>query len=513
MAMRKSATLSRIIVAVCVLLLPSLTWAQTKGGVINVATIGELPTLDPMVTTTDLVGNITQHIFETLYTFDAKFGITPMLAESMPEISADGTTYVIKLRSGVHFHDGSVMTSEDVVASLQRWLKLASRAKTVSDSIEKIEAVDPDTIRIKLNKPSGSLLALLSFTNSAAVIMPKGHMENPLVSPVGTGPYKLKERKPDQYIQLVRFEDYSPRKEPPNGYGGARLQYADEIRFIPVPDPNTRIETALAGQYDYVDSLPIEAADRLKGQAHVKPILLDSYGWPVFVLNKKKGLAKSIEVRKAVRTALNEEDMLIAAFGSKEAYALDGSMYPSSFVWHSDAGVAGAYNVGDPDGARAMLKAIGYEGTPLRILTSRQYEFHYKMAQVAAEYLKQAGFNVDLQVVDWATLSDRRNNPDLWDIYITHSSFLPEPGLINLLSPAAPGWWESEKRDAAMKAFNAAVDPRDRVARWADVQRLIYEEIPFIKIGDFSSLAAQSDRLEGLVNAPWPYFWNAWVKP
>ena len=86
--------------------------AQTKGGVIDVATIGEPPTLDPMASTADLVGIITQHIFETLYTFDAKWGATPLLAAGLPAISEDGKTYTIPLRTGIKFHDGSVMTAD-----------------------------------------------------------------------------------------------------------------------------------------------------------------------------------------------------------------------------------------------------------------------------------------------------------------------------------------------------------------------------------------------------------------
>lgn len=105
----------------------SFAFAQEKGGVINVATVGEPPTLDPMASTADLVGIVSQHMFETLYTFDKDWKPTPLLAVAMPEISADGKTYTIKLRSGVKFHDGTDMDATDVVASLERWTKTASR--------------------------------------------------------------------------------------------------------------------------------------------------------------------------------------------------------------------------------------------------------------------------------------------------------------------------------------------------------------------------------------------------
>mgnify|MGYP002041271804 FL=1 len=108
---------------------PALCATPVKGGTISVATIGEPPTLDPMSSTADLVGILTQHFFETLYTFDAKWNLTPLLADKMPDVSADGLVYTIPLRQGITFHDGSKMDSSDVLASLKRWTETATRGK------------------------------------------------------------------------------------------------------------------------------------------------------------------------------------------------------------------------------------------------------------------------------------------------------------------------------------------------------------------------------------------------
>lgn len=507
--MRKEFT---FLLGAALVMTPSALMAQEKGGVINIATIGEPPTLDPMASTADLVGIVSQHIFETLYTFDKNWKVTPLLAAALPEISADGKTYTIKLRSGVKFHDNSDMSSADVVASLGRWMKIASRGKQTAPMIDSVTATDPSTVKIMLKQPYAPLLSLLAFNNSAAIIIPAGHQEEPMKEFIGTGPYMLKERKADQYIQLVRFNGYTSPAGNSDGYGGARHQYLDEIRFVPVPDANTRVEAALAGQYDYVDSLPVEAYARLKDSKTSEPVMLKPFGAPEFVFNTKEGIAKNIEIRKAVRTALSMEDMLAAAFGSTEFYALDAAFYPKPYIWNTDAGTDGAYNVGKPEVAAEALKKAGYKGEPLRILTSRQYEFHYKMAQVAAEYLKLAGFNVDLQVVDWATLTQRRADPKLWDIFISHSPFLPEPALIGALSTSSPGWWDTPAQKTAVNAFNTEIDPTKRVALWANVQKVIYDEVPLIKVGDFNSLAAKSVKLEGVQPAPWPYFWNASIK-
>jgi peptide/nickel transport system substrate-binding protein len=485
--------------------------APVKGGTISVATIGEPPTLDPMVSTADLVGIISQHIYETLYTFDAKWNVTPLLAQSLPAISADGLVYTIPLRTDVTFHDGSKMTVDDVIASLNRWTTTASRGKQTAALIQSIDAPDDHTVRITLKQPYAPLTALLAMNNAAAVVMPKSKIAPTIADYIGTGPYMVKARVPDQYLQLVRYPGYKARTGEPDGYGGARMQYLDEIRFVPVPNANTRIESAVAGQYDYVDSIAVESATKLKSGSS-QAVLLKPFGWPRLVLNTKQGIMANLNMRKAVQMALNEEDMLAAAFGSTDYYAVDGAMYPKGYPWHTDKGTE-VYNKADAAGAKKLISASGIPDRTIRILTSQQYEFHYKMALVAAEYLKQAGFKVDMQVVDWATLTQRRQDPALWDIFITHSPFLPEPALIDFPSRNSPGWWDTPRRNETLDAFNKATSQDERAKRWADVQQAIFDEVPFIKVGDFNAVAAKSPALQGVTPAPWPYFWNAWKAP
>ncbi len=490
---------------------PALCATPVKGGTISVATIGEPPTLDPMTSTADLVGILTQHFFETLYTFDAKWNLTPLLADKMPEVTPDGLVYTIALRQGITFHDGSKMDSSDVLASLKRWTETATRGKMAAKVIASIEAPDANTIRITLKQPYAPLTALLAMNNAAAVIMPKGKIAPVLTEIVGTGPYQLKARVPDQYIQLTRFEGYKQREGEPDGYGGARKQYLDEIRFVPVGNANTRSEAAAAGQFDYVDSLPVEALDKLKG-GRSDPVMLKPFGWPRLVLNTKQGIMSNLAVRQAVQLALNEEDMLYAAFGNKDFYKLNGDLYPEGYPWATSLG-GKVYNKADTAAAKKLLDGANLPDKKIRILTSQQYEFHYKMALVAAEYLKAAGFTVDMQVVDWATLTQRRQDPAVWDIFITHSVFLPEPALIDFPSKDAPGWWDTPRRAQVMDAFNQARTQEERVKRWADVQQAVYDEIPFVKVGDFNAQAARSPSLQGVKPAPWPYFWNAWKAP
>src|SRR5204863_1194229 len=271
-AVRVLSVLVATVVAGAQLSAPALA-APPRGGAANIAMIGEPQTLDPMASTADLVGTIMQHVYELLYTYDANSNVVPMLAETMPAVSSDGLVYTIPLRKGVKFHNGKEMTSADVVASLQRWMEMAPRGKAVAKEIKTLEAKGPYTVVITLNRPYAPLVAHFALPSGFAVIMAKDSIANPLTQFVGTGPYVFKERKPDQYVQIVRFDGYSARSEPASGFAGKREALLDELRFVPVPNANTRVEGMLSGQYQFADLLPVESYSRLDGNAGVKAVL------------------------------------------------------------------------------------------------------------------------------------------------------------------------------------------------------------------------------------------------
>lgn len=479
----------------------------------TLAMVAEPQTLDPMASTADLVGTIMQHVFETLYTFDAKWNVVPMLAEAMPKVSADGKTYSIALRKGVMLHSGRELNADDVIASLTRWMEQSPRGKAVGKEVDTITAKGATGIEIVLKQPYAPLLAQLALPSGMAAIMAKDAIATPLVSFVGTGPYQFKERKPDAYVLLTRFPKYGARKEAPNGYGGKREAAIEELRFVPVPNAATRVEGALAGQYDYADLLPVEALTRLeKSGGKTVPILTPSFGFPYLVLNTKEGVAANQALRQAVQTAIGEGEMLAAGFGDTRFFVAEGNHFPKGSPFYSTAGTH-HYNQRNAKLAKEAAEKAGYKGEPLRVLTSRQYDFHYNMALLMAEQLKRAGFKVELNVVDWATLVQRRNDPKLWDLYITHSGQFPEP----MLSPpqlgdGAPGWWGTPAKQAALAAFNREADPAKRAALWGKVQEVVYTEVPYINVGKFNGLSARSPALDNYQPATWPFFWNAKIK-
>jgi peptide/nickel transport system substrate-binding protein len=263
------------------------------GGVLKAAMIGEPPTLDLHATTAVITQQISWHIFETLYTYDHNYNPIPMLAEGHT-VSDQGRTYTIRLRRGVKFHNGKEMTSADVVPSLKRWGRVSSPGKALWKGVEGVEAKDSHTVVIYLKEPMGSLLIGLARPNSGAAVYPKDIADTPgdaqVKEFIGTGPFRFVEHRPDRHIKLARFKDYVARTDAPDGYGGKRTAYVDEILFVPVPDVAVRLAGVETGEYHYAQQIKQDQYDRMKTMPGLVPSVIKPYGWSTAVLNHKQGL-------------------------------------------------------------------------------------------------------------------------------------------------------------------------------------------------------------------------------
>src|SRR6185436_6787332 len=257
---------------------------------------------------------------------------------------------------------------------------------------------------------------------------------------VGTGPYKFVEHKPDRHIKLARYDGYANRAEPASGLAGQRMAYLDEILFLPVPDYATRQAGIVTGEYNFIEQVKPDQYDRLKTTPGVEPVVLKPYGWVTIVLNTKQGLMTDKRVRQAVQAALDVEPMMLAGLGHKDFYRVDPGIFFQEQVWHSKVSAA-SYNQKDKDKARRLLKEAGYAGQPLRWIVTREYEFMYKNALVAKQQLEEVGLAVDMQVVDWATLNNQTQKPELWEVFSTGFVFSADPANHVALRCTFAGWW------------------------------------------------------------------------
>ena len=512
------ALLHTLVLALAVLVaLPGAAAAQEQprtGGILKIAMIGEPPTLDLHTTTAVITQQIMWHVFETLYTYDKAYNPIPLLVESHT-VSDNGRTYTFKLRKGVKFHNGRDMTAEDVVLSLKRWGKLATPGKAIFRNVEGVEAKDPLTVAMFLKEPSAILLMGLARPNNGAVIYPKEVMaavgDSAIKENIGTGPYRFVEHRPDRHIRLARFKEYSARAEAPNFFGGKRNAYLDELRFIPVPDVAVRLAGAESGEYHFAQQIKQDQYDRIKTIKSLVPGIIKPAGWSTAVLNHKQGLMTDKRIRQAMQAALDMEPIMAAGFGDKAFYRVDpGLMHPETPQWHSKAG-GELYNQKNPEKAKKLLKEAGYTGTPVRWITTKEYEYMYKHALVAKQQMEAAGFKVDLQVLDWATLVQRRNKPDQFDVFSTAITFNPEPALNTGVQCNWPGWWCNEDKDQWLDSASRESDPRKRKAMWDKVQQLFYEDVGRIKLGDWFGLQVATRDVKGFLTTNEQAFFNVWL--
>ena len=493
--------------------------AQKKGGVLRVGNLGEPPTLDAHWTTATITEVLTNHIYEGLYSLDAKSQPIPMLAESMPAVSADGQTYTFKLRQGVKFHNGKEMTSDDVVASLNRWGAQSTYGKALYAQVAGVRAVDKYTVEMKLKEKSAIVTISLAIPNNFAAIYPKEVAEKfkpaeKATEWIGTGPFKLAEWKPDRHIKMVRFDDYKPRSEPASGYGGKKVVYIDELLWMPVPDAATRVAQIETGELDFADDLDLNAYGRLKSAAGVKAIVAKPYYWLVAVLNKKEGLMTNQKLRQAWQAAIDMEPIMKnVAGGHKELYRMDSSLaFVENAPWHTN--IQGLpWNEHNKEKAKRLLKESGYKGEPIRFMTTQEYKWMYDFALLSKQQLEDAGFVIDLQVVDWATLVKRRNNPKEYDVFTTGMGNFYDPTHHIYLGPNWPGWTNDEEINRLLAELARESDYKKRFVLWEQATKAFYQTVPVIRYGDLFGLRAARTHTKGFDESLMrPRFHNVWLE-
>ena len=492
--------------------------AQKKGGILRVGNLGEPPALDAHWTTASITETLTNHIYEGLYSLDSGNRPIPMLAESHT-VSKDGLIYTFKLRQGVKFHNGKEMTSDDVVASLTRWGKQSIYGKALFAQVAEWKVVDKHTAEMKLKEKSAIVLISLAVPNNFAAIYPREIAEKfppeiKVTEYVGTGPFKLAEWKPDQHIRMIRFDEYKPRGEKPNGYGGGKTAYLDEILWIPVPEVATRVAQVETGELEFADDLNLDAYDRLRKNPNVRPLVSKPYYWLVAVFNKKEGLMTNQKLRQAWQAALDIEPIMKNVAGGKsEFYRMDSSLAPVEITaWHTKlAGLP--WNERNKEKAQKLLQDAGYKKEPIRFMTTQEYKWMYDFALLTKQQLEDVGFNIDLQVVDWATLVKRRNNAKEYDVFTTGIGAFYDPTHHIYLTSSWPGWTTDEDILRLQAELARETDPKKRLALWEQQTRQFYEKVPVIRYGDLFGLRAIRNTVKGFNEKTERIrFYNVWLE-
>ncbi|KUO72122.1 MAG: hypothetical protein APF77_00870 [Clostridia bacterium BRH_c25] len=483
------------------------------GGILRICSNDEPASLDMVVETNETVQTPGSHIFETVLTTDVSGKPVPMLCYF--ELQDGGKKIILTLRQNIKFHNGDIMDQDDVIASINRWLKYSSVGKkTVGDLLVSIEKDGTDKVIINLNQVSPLATLALGYFDQGPYVMPKEVIEaagdNKIKEYIGTGPYKFEEWQPDRYVRLTRFEDYTSIDMESSGLSGKKFAYADELQFIPVKDAMTKMAGVQAGDYDISLNVPPNMYDQLAADPNLKVELVKLGIFPAMIFNMKQGIMTNQKLRQAVLACLNMEDIMIASESDPRFFELHPNWLPTGSMWWNEIG-KDKYNNPDIEKAKQLVAESGYKGEPIIWVTSKSYDYFYKPAMIATEMMKKIGLNVEMQIVDRATLGELRNQPDKYDIFSAGITGKPDPSQIAFLGDNWAGWYDTEKKNELMSKLTLAVDQNERKLIWEDICELIYEEVPAITFGERKSGAVMNKKVENFFKGDRKYFWNTWI--
>lgn len=498
-------------------------WAQSK--VLRFVQNGNLTILDPIWTTAYVTRNHGYLIYDTLFARDENNVVRPQMVDKY-EVSPDKLTWTFMLRDSLEWHDGKPVTADDCIASIKRWGARDAMGLKLMDFVKEFKGVDARTFQMVLKEPYGLVLDSLGKPSALApFMMPKTVAETDpykqIDSQIGSGPFiyqKNESRAGEKHVYL-KNPKYKPRSEPPSGLSGGKVVKVDRVEIIEMPDTQQQVNAIIAGEIDLIEQPPHDLLPILKAGKDVLLVAWNPFGHQfVFRLNHVVKPFDNPKIRMAALLALRQEDYLKATVGEAQYYKVCTAAFicdtPNAFDAPGDLLVKP-----DFEKARALLKEVGYDGTPVVVLQSTTLPVLTNTAPVTKALLEQAGFKVDLQSMDFQTLATRRTRKDPadkggWNILHT---FAVAADIMNPISTAFMaaqgekslwGWPTDPEMEKLRDAYAREIDPAKARALAGAVQARAIETAQYGWLGQWYGPGAARANVTGWIKAPVPVMWN-----
>jgi peptide/nickel transport system substrate-binding protein len=482
--------------------------------VLRVVPGSDLAILDPIWTTATISQSHGYMIYDTLFGMNAEGRIQPQMVDSY-ETSADGKTWTFKLRDGLEFHDGQPVTSEDVVASLQRWSQRDTAGQKLASFVEKWEPVDPQTFRLRLSAPYGLVLESLGKPSAnVPFIMPKRvaatSADRQIDDYTGSGPFifNKEEWRPGEKVVYVRNPKYTPRADPATGTAGGKIARVDRVEWLIITDPQTQANALATGEVDMIEMPAFELYRSMQRNPDIQLLELNPLGGQNYLrFNHLEPPFDNPKVRRAAMAAFNQEMFLQAQVGDPGLYRTCFSVYPCKTPYATQKGMAfiAEHNLAR---ARQLREESGYSGTAIVVLQATDIAISTKLPVVAAQHLRQAGFVVDMQPMNWQSLVSRRARKTGWHIFVTNSPGVSQTDPIVNFSLNADcgkawfGWPCDAELERRRDAFARARDDDERKAMAEQVQLRAMEIGTHVPLGEYVLPTAARKNVTGLLPGP-----------
>ena len=483
--------------------------------------------LDPMVTTGLVNRNHGFLVWDTLYGVDLQFRTQPqMVAGHTTE--EDGKLWVMTLRDGLRFHDGEPVRGRDVVASLRRWASRDAFGNSLLADVDELSAPDDKTIRWRLKRPFPMLPDALGKVGAiVAFIMPERLAQTdsaiPVKEIVGSGPFRFQadQHVPGSLLVYTKFDGYVPRPDgTPSLLAGPKRVNFDRVEWKVIPDAATAAAALQRGEVDWWDQPIADLLPGLKADKNLVIDMLDPVG-NVGVLRFNHTLPpfNNPAIRRAVLSALSQDDFMTAVAGDDHTLWRDkvGFFAPGS-IMATDEGMAALDGPRDIPAARKAITDAGYKGEQVLLMAPGDFPVITAMSEVAADYFRKLGFNLDYAVMDWGSMLRRmgsRDTPDKggYNAFCTYSAGVTQlnPSAHNFIrgsgDKATFGWATSPQLEALRDKWFDAPDVGVQKAIGVEMQRQCFIDVPYVPLGVFYQPTAYSKTLAGVLKGL-PLFWN-----
>ncbi len=484
----------------------------------------DLKTLDPLFNTAYITRNHGYMVFDTLFAQDSHGQPKPQMVDSWTT-SPDGMSWTFTLRPGLKFNDGTPVTAEDCVASLQRWAKKDTMGQALMAAGAELAATGADTFSLTLKQPFGLVLdALAKPSGMPPFIMPKRlALTDPntqVTEMVGSGPFLFKrdEWVPGNKVVYVKNPAYVPRAEPADGLAGGKVVKVDRVEWVYIPDGNTATAALMNNEVDMIEQTTPDFLPVLESNPGITlSTSVASQG--MVIVNSLHPPFDKPQARQALYYLVNQKEM-VSAIGYPEKYRVDycPTLYICGSPLATDAGAA-PYARTDLARARQLLQEAGYQGEKVVLLYPTDH-ISAPAVMVMAQNMKKAGINVDLQSMDWASLAARRLKKDPpaqggWNVFLTWGGYydastpLTNPWLSAACGNSLPGWPCDKELDALRTRWIQETDPARRKEIAAQLQARAYQTVPYVMWGEFKPVSAVRGLTHTeLMKTGIPVMWN-----
>jgi peptide/nickel transport system substrate-binding protein len=355
--------------------------------------------------------------------------------------------------------------------------------------------------------------------------MPKEMAETPpnknVPDEIGSGPFRMvkSEFQPGVKVVYEKNPDYVPRKEPANSLSGGKVVKVDRVEWITMSDAQTATNAIIKGEVDMIEQASFDLLPELKKAKDVTVKDLQPLGFSYMLrMNWLQPPLDNVKIRRVILDMVNQEDYLAAQVGNPDYYHVCQAMFGCKTPLNSDAGAPKKH----PDMAtlKKMLKESGYKGEKIVIMAPTDLLSIAQLPLVTAQLMREVGFNVDLQSMDWQTLVGRRAKQDPIDQggwHIFHTAW----GTADMMNPVVNagvkglgkeggwfGWTGDPTIEKLRDDYARETDPAKQKTIAAEVQKRAYDMVTYVPLGEYAQPTALRKNISGALETPAFVVWN-----